>query len=167
MIKIVYAFFVGILLAIFVAVGIDTFYAAPKAPEYPNELTLSSAEKTGQTQTEAELEKQRQFDKDMKAYDEKMKPYNRNVSIVVLIFAIIFLSVGLIFDKKLGVIADGILLGGIFSLLYSLGRSFAAQDSKYSFIVVSIGLVIAFALGYLRLIKPHQEAEALQKSKKA
>ena len=63
------------------------------------------------------------------------------------------LAISLAFEKKIKVIADGIMLGGLFSVLYSLGRSFASEDSKYTFVVVTIGLIVAIYLGYHRFIR--------------
>lgn len=48
------------------------------------------------------------------------------------------------------VINGGIMLGGLFTLFYGLMRGFASQDSKYSFVAVSVGLVIVLFLGYRR-----------------
>ncbi len=38
MLKFVYSFFLGLLLVIFVGMGVATFYESPKAPEYPRVL---------------------------------------------------------------------------------------------------------------------------------
>ena len=92
----------------------------------------------------------------MDEYNRKMKPYNRNVSAVTLSAAVILLTVSLAFEKKIKIIADGIMLGGVFTLLYSLGRSFASEDTKYTFVVVSVGLIVAIYLGYHRFIKAQE-----------
>jgi enoyl-CoA hydratase/carnithine racemase len=59
----------------------------------------------------------------------------------------------LVFEKKIKILAEGIMLGGLFTLIYSIGRSFASEDAKYSFLVVSIGLVIVIYLGYHRFVR--------------
>ncbi len=82
-----------------------------------------------------------------------MEPYNRNVSIITLSTAMVLLAASLAFEKKIKIIADGVLLGGVFTLLYSLGRSFASGDTKYTFADVSIGLAVAIYLGYHRFVK--------------
>jgi hypothetical protein len=56
--------------------------------------------------------------------------------------------------KKVEVISDGVMLGGLFTLLYSLGRGFASQDSKYSFISITVGLMVVLYLGYHRFVRP-------------
>lgn len=58
--------------------------------------------------------------------------------------------------KNLIYIADGVLLGGVLTLLYSIVRGFGSQDTMFRFVVVSIGLVIALLLGYIKFIKPNK-----------
>jgi hypothetical protein len=94
-----------------------------------------------------------------------MKPYNRNVSIMTLVAATILVAISLLFEQRIKILSDGFMLGGIFTLLYSIGRSFAAQDSKLTFLTVSIGLAVAIALGYFRFIRP-QTVPASKKKRK-
>lgn len=146
----IYTFFLGILLAIFVGVGINTFYVPPPAPKYPIELNTYGKEPTPE-----QVVKQRAFDKQNEKYQETLKPYNRNVSILTLAAAIILLVTSMVYQKRIKIIADGIMLGGLFTLLYSIGRGFASENSKYVFIVVTIGLAIVIYLGYHRFVKEH------------
>ena len=150
MIKLVYTFFVGLLLAIFVGVGISTFYESPKVPQWPTELNTLGREPTSE-----QVKLQRDFDKKTEQHNKVMKPYNRNVSIMTLVAAVAFLVISLAYEKKIKIIADGIMLGGLFTLLYSIGRGFASEDSKYSFLTVTVGLIVVFYLGYHRFIKTH------------
>ena len=50
MLKIVYAFFLGILLAISVGMGVAAFYPQPEGPTYPSELNFVNKEPTQQQQ---------------------------------------------------------------------------------------------------------------------
>ena len=149
MLKVIYAFFMGILVAIFIGVGIAAFYKSPTPPNGPDYSLIGQSGPTEKQQAE-----QKAFDNAMTDFTKtKMNPYNRNVSIMALAAAVILVAIGLLFEHRINVLADGALLGGIFTLLYSLGRGFAAEDSKYSFVVISIGLAIVLALGYLRFIR--------------
>lgn len=151
MLKLIYALFLGLLLATFVGVGVATFYHAPKYPDYPPELEQTTP---GQPSTsDQKLIDQKNRD-DQKKYQADSTRYNRNASTIVLAFAIIFLALGLLLAHRIDIIADGLVLGGIFSLLYSIGRGFASDDVTYQFIVVSVAVVIALVLGYLKFIKP-------------
>lgn len=150
MIRYIYTFFVGLFLAIFVGMGIAVFYAAPKSPESPNfygkELTLQ------------EQEQQKAFDVKQKAWDKEMQHYNRNASVIILSCAVVVLATSLLLAEKLGVIADGLLLGGIFTLLYGVGRGMAADSNKYRFLVATVGLVVTLVLGYVKFTR-HQLVE--------
>ena len=156
--RIVYTFFLGILLAIFVGVGIDTFYESPPAPSYPVELNTYGKEMTDQ-----QLALQQEWDKKSQAHEEKMKPYNRNVSVITMAAAVTLLTISIVFEKRMKVIADGVMLGGLFTLLYSIGRGLASEDSKYVFAVVTIGLILVLYLGYHRFVRPHQPATVAKK----
>ena len=139
--KIIYTFFLGLLLALFVGLGISTFYIAPTAPEY----TYSTSSDKPQTDPAY-----RTYNEQSKRYEEDKITYNRNVSMIALASAVMLLIISFGLEKRNKIIANGVLLGGLFTLLYSIGRGFASQDSKYTFIVVSIGLAIVLYLGYRR-----------------
>ena len=113
--------------------------------------------------TEKQLTVQQEFDRADEAYLEKMKPYNRNVSVITMAAAVTLLTVSMVFEKRMKIIADGVMLGGLFTLFYSIGRGFASENSKYVFAVVTIGLILVLYLGYHRFVKPHQPATAAKK----
>jgi len=157
--QIVYTFFLGLLLAIFVGVGISTFYPSPKMPDYPIELQTYDKEPTP-----AQTQKQRDYERQSEQHFKETKTYSRNVSIIALVAAVVFLVISLVYEKKIRIIADGVLLGGLFTLLYSIGRGFASEDTKYTFVTVTVGLVVALYLGYHRFIRTQASAKKRNKS---
>jgi len=92
-------------------------------------------------------------------YNKQLKDYNRNVAMITLGAAVLLLAVGLLLESRAGIFADGLLLGGTFTLLYSIGRSFAGDDPKYSFTVVSAGLLVTMIVGYLKFVNPPKSAK--------
>lgn len=144
----VYSFFVGVLLVLFVGVGISAFYTAPKAPTYPTELNT-----LGKEPTSAQIAQEREFEAKMRQHDEIMKPYNRNVSVMTLAAAVIFLVISLVYEKRIKILADGVLLGGLFTLIYSIGRGFASENNKYVFAIVTVSLAIVLFQGYHRFVR--------------
>jgi hypothetical protein len=160
--KLVYTFFLGVLLAIFIGVGINTFYPGPKEPQFPVELNSYGKEIN---LTSDQIAIQKDWDQKIEQHNNEMKPYNRNVSIITLVAAVIFLAISVLYEKKIQVIADGIMLGGLFTLLYSLGRGFASEDSKYVFAVVSVSLATALFLGYHRFVRGHEGTGKSSKAK--
>lgn len=149
MLKIMYSFFLGIILAVFVGVGISTFYNAPEYPEYPASLERLDTPEL----TEEQKSIQTEFDTEVEAAEVELDSYNRNVSILATIVAVLFMAIGLVYAHKIDVIADGILLGGIFTLLYGLGRGLASGDEIFRFLVVTVGVAAAIGIGYWRFVK--------------
>jgi len=93
----------------------------------------------------------------IKQYENSFQLYSRNVSIIASIFSIVILVVSLTFLKNLRLLSDGLLLGGLFTQVYSVIRGFMSEDNKYRFIVVTIGLIISLVIGYIKFIKKEKE----------
>ena len=147
--KVIYSFFLGIMLSLFVGLGIGTFYAEPVAPAAPE---FGYVGKEGLSQEQQA--QQTAFEKSRQYYDKhQLNPYNRNVSIIALAAAVVFVAIGLLIGRGYDVLSNGALLGGVFTLIYSLGRAIAANNSAYGFVAVSIGLAVVLFLGYLRFIR--------------
>lgn len=162
LLKYIYTVFLGLLIATFVGLGIDTFYPGPQYPDYPVELQRSQpvVKDTGEVIEEPEtIQKQQEYDAQMKAFEETRQVYERNVSVIAISLAVLILAISLIFAKQLDLLADGVLLGGIFSLAYGIIRGFGAQDPRFRFIVVTVGLIVASALGYLRFVHPEKKQQ--------
>ena len=166
--KFFYTIFIGILLALFVGVGTAAFYKAPKYPEQPAALKIPYSSPYDSparaTESSALLAEQEKFDRQYKAFEEKNQLYHRNVSIIGLTAAVIMLVISLTVFRSLSVIADGLLLGGVFTLIYSMFRGFETKDEIFRFIVISIGLAISLIIGYIKFIKS-QEKKTTNKRK--
>lgn len=152
--KIIYAVFIGVLFAILVGVGIQAFYPSPKEPEYPSALKIPREGGLSESVFLEMKQEQEDYDHKFKIFQDEQKIYNRNVSIITVIFAVLTLSVSLTLFKKILIIADGVLLGGVLTLLYSIGRGFNSGDDKFRFGVVLVGFIVAVVLGYIKFIKP-------------
>lgn len=155
-IKFIYTIFLALLVALFVGLGISAFYPGPKEPLYPIQL---DAEKPGCEET-AELKSVREeYNRAQRDFTENFKSYSRNVSIISIAAAILILIASLTLLSKIKMIADGILLGGVFTTIYSIIRGLMSEDTKFRFLIVTIGLLIALVLGYIKFIKPKEESE--------
>jgi hypothetical protein len=154
--KLIYTLFLGFLVALFVGLGIDAFYPGPKAPDYPVILDAAKpgCEESMETKTVRE-----KFSRETEGYNQKSKPYSRNVSIISLAFAIIILIASLTLLFKIKMIADGVLLGGVFTTVYSIIQGLISQDSRFRFLIVTIGLIIALVLGYVKFIRPKENSD--------
>lgn len=130
--RLAYTVFIGILLTLFIGVGIAAFYPQPEPPEYPLSYGKVYPEMNQGTPS-AEFEKeQRLYEEKSREYQEINEKYNKNVSMLALGFAILYLIVGLVLARKLAIISDGLLLGGVLTLIYSIIRGFGANDDIFS-----------------------------------
>ena len=153
--KLIYTFLIGIFLAVFVGVGIAAFYPGPKFPEQPVILKYCSPEMIKDATQYAEFKTQAEkFDQTEKDFQVKSQIYNRNVSTIALAASILIVIASLTLFRTILLIADGLLLGGVLTLIYSVMRGFGAEDNIFRFVVVSVGLFISLFLGYIKFIKP-------------
>lgn len=157
MLKIVYTFFLGLILAIFVGFGILSFYPGPQGPEYPIVLDKQICSDTNVKISEEQTATRVQYEQDMKNFEKSRSAYAQNVFIIALIAAVIILMISLTFARHVEVLSDGMLLGGIFTLCYAIGQSFTMIDNKARFVMVTAGLVITLVAGYLKFIKFHNK----------
>lgn len=147
-----YTIFLGLLLATFIGVGISAFYMSPKMPDQAILTQKMVPEPTASNEAvlvEQNREQQRIWD----AYSKEQRVYDRNVSAIALAFSIGYLVIGLLFAGRMLILSDGLLLGSVFTLIYSIARGFNSQDETFRFIIVSVGLIIALVLGYMKFIK--------------
>lgn len=154
MIKLVYTVFLAIMVALFVGLGVQTFYPAPKMPEWPTELQFAKGDPSTYTADQQAI--QRKFDQEQKDYRDQNKKYSLNASIIIVIASIVLLSLSLTLLHPLILISDGVLMGGVFTLLYGIIRGFMSENDKYQFVVITLGLIIAITLGYIRFTKPEK-----------
>lgn len=162
LIKSLYIIAIGLLVVAFIGFGVDTFYTSPKMPEYPTE----SSYKTQEQLTKREIQSQKEFDKKQKAYEKKMSSYNQNLSVILIAFAVVILAASIVGLSKLDIIGDGVTLGGVFTLLYGIGRAFGSEEPKFRFIVVTAALVIILSLTYWRFLKGQFPLASLQQTPK-
>lgn len=156
--KFIYTIFIGVLFAAFVGFGIAAFYESPNMPEYPSSLKVPLPESCNENIFQELREKQESYDSLFKKYQVKQELYNRNVSIIAVAASILTVIISLTLFKKILLIADGLLVGGILTLLYGIIRGFDTGDNKFRFIVVSCGLIISLILGHMKFIKPFKSS---------
>lgn len=152
MLKIIYVIFLGVILALFIGLGIEAFYPSPKSPDYPIALQNIKGE-----YNDEQRKIEQNFENEMKAAQKEQAKHAKNVSIVAIIASIVFMTLSLTILTKTAIISDGFLLGGLFTLLYSIITGMMSEDNKYRFLLITVGLAVALVLGYLKFIKPKEE----------
>lgn len=152
MLKVLYTIFLAIMLAFFIGLGIEAFYATPKNPEYPNSLQYNSKSLTEMTPEMQKL--QQDYDQSMKDWQKDNGVHSRNTSMIAVVFSVLILVLSLTLLNKINILSDGFLLGGLLTLLYAIIRGFGSDDNKFRFLLVTVGLLVALVLGYIKFIKP-------------
>lgn len=151
----VYIIFLALLVALFWGMGISAFYPAPKAPD---SNAIETEFKAETPENSAELtESRRRYEAEQKEYQEKQQTHNRNVSILALSFAVLTLVGSLLVAGRVIILPDGLLLGSLFTLAYSIIRGFASEDAKFRFVIVAIGLAVTVFVGYWKFIKESKD----------
>jgi len=150
-VKYLYALVIGLLLVAFVGFGLATFYPSPEYPEYPT--ALESRTKPSVDLTSEELVLEQDYQQKSKDYQTEMSTYNLYASIVLIAISIIILTVSMLWLSKIEVISEGLTLGGLFTLIYGLGRGVAVDNNIYRFVAVAAGLVVILLLTYVKFIR--------------
>jgi len=167
--QIIFSFFLGIMVVAFVGVGVNTFYPSPDGPDSELQKLYSEREQIDQSRgktgelTPAEQAAYTKLSEQITAEEKVMQArrdvWARNTSIMLIAFATLIMGISLIRADQLRVISSGLLLGGLFAMVYGAGWSFAGSDSKARFAVVTVALVVTLALGYAKFVRSHEAAE--------
>jgi uncharacterized membrane protein len=73
--------------------------------------------------------------------------------IILLVCATVILAVSLFLPETQGVLSNGLLLGGVFTMVYAVGWTVTAGQDVLRFVVVTIALVVTIAIGYLKFVR--------------
>ena len=162
----IFSFFLGLMVLAVVGVGVNTFYQSPAETFRQEQQNISRQMEqlniknpTGITDAatkaqQARLQAQQNALQDK--IDAQMKPWARNTSITLVLFATLVMGVSLIRSEQLRVISNGLLLGGLFTMLYGAGWVIFSGNSTARFVVVLFALVVALGLGYLKFVRNRQ-----------
>ena len=158
----IFSFFLGLMLTVFIGVGVYTFHPPPEnfdrriedlsrreeaIRNSPSQEELSAAERD-------ELQDiNRQRTELMDAAEEARIPWGRSTSIILIVFATLTMAVSLVRADQLPVISNGLLLGGVFTMIYGVGWIAVTDTSVSRFIVITVALVITLGLGYVRFVR--------------
>ena len=77
----------------------------------------------------------------------------QNSVLFASLFASAFTSVSILLEKRLLVISDGLMTGGLFSLGISIIASLFFNSREFSFWIISIGMATTLYTGYIKFVK--------------
>jgi hypothetical protein len=147
--KIIFTLFIGVMVALFVGLGIEAFYPSPVYPDIMWEENMTDEQTAAIQAAEA-------------AYQEAVRVRNQIVSIVVTAIAVIIMVASMFLEKRNLTLTNGLLLGGLFSLIYGSTVGFSAGSAMVTFITVGIGLAAVIVVG-VRRFSPTREAREAAK----
>jgi hypothetical protein len=160
--QIIFSFFLGLMVTAFVGVGVYTFH--PPDEEYQRriqELTREEeAVRLRNPSPELPVEERDRIQALMDerneladAAREDREAWGRSTSVVLIALATLTMAVSLVRADQLPVISNGLLLGGVFTMVYGVGWIIATDTSVSRFVVMTVALAITLALGYVRFVR--------------
>jgi len=159
----IFSFFLGLMVVALIGVGVNTFYQSPSEKYQKEQQTLNRQMEAlniknpnGNTDAATKAENaalQAKMNALQDKIDTEMKPWARNTSIILVLFATLVMTVSLIRSEQLRVLSNGLLLGGLFSMLYGAGWAIFSGNSVARFAVILFALVVALGLGYLKFVR--------------
>jgi hypothetical protein len=164
----IFSFFLGLMVLAFVGVGVNTFYPSP-ADRYQKQLQplfdqQSLLNAGGKTLTPADQQQaasiQKQINEIQALQQAEQEVWARNTSIVLVLFATLVMGVSLIRAEQLRALSNGLLLGGLFTMVYGSGWTIFSGTSTARFFVVLFALAVTIALGYLKFVRLRAGAPA-------
>ncbi len=165
----IFSFFLALMVTAFVGVGVHTFYGPPQQfdreirdlnrrqqairdARAPEPLTPDDREQMRQVTAER--------DQLMDATEVVRNRWGRWTSIILIAFATLAMVVSLVRAEQLPVVSNGLLLGGVFTMLYGVGWVVATDRSVMRFVVMTVALVVTLGLGYVRFVRQRAVAAA-------
>jgi hypothetical protein len=150
------------MLTVFVGVGVYTFHPPPTQFDSQIRDLAHSEQEVRNSRPSNELttadrdqiqEINRQRSELIDAAAEVRKPWGLSTSVILIVFSTLALAVSLVRADQLPVISNGLLLGGVFTMLYGVGWIATTGTSITRFLVMTVALVITLGLGYVRFVR--------------
>ena len=161
--QIIFAIFLGLMVTAFVGVGVNTVYPSPQESfdrqirdlHRQEQAAMNSKAPADLTPAErAKIQEIRdQVSRTQDAMQAAMAPWGRTASIILIVFATLAMAISLIRSDQLPVLSNGLLLGGVFTMVYGVGMIIATTTSVARFTVMTVALVITLVLGYVRFVR--------------
>ncbi len=159
----IFSFFLGLMVTAFVGVGVYTFHPSPQTELnrqirdlIRQEQAIRNARPPNDSTTAVRDQIQELSDERNELTDAGQvtrEEWGRSTSIILITFATLAMAISLVRADRLPVISNGLLLGGVFTMLYGVGWIVATDTSVTRFVVMTVALLITLALGYVRFVR--------------
>jgi hypothetical protein len=156
----IFSFFLGLMVVAFIIIGVNTFYPSPSdqvqmkvQPLQEQINTLYSKNATPTPADQAQIDSlQKQINALQSGTYLTEQSWQLNTSIILILLATLATGISLVRSDQLRVVSNGLLLGGLFTMLAGMGWSLASGTSYLRFFVVLFALVVAIGLGYAKFV---------------
>jgi len=165
----IFSVFLGLMVLAFIGVGVNTFYPSPaqqnmlkqQAVQRQLDAAQNKAAPGSFTATQqAEVTRlQSQLDDLNNQQVQLEKDWAKITSIILVIFATIVMAISLIRSEELRVLSNGLLLGGLFTMLYGTGWVIFSGSSTARFAVITFALIVSIALGYVKFVRERAQGD--------
>jgi len=81
-------------------------------------------------------------------------------SVILLVCATLIMVVSLLLPEVQAVLSNGVLMGGVFTMIYAVGMAVFSNQNVTRFIVAAIALAVTVAVGYFKFVRRRQVAAA-------
>jgi hypothetical protein len=167
----IFAVFLGLMITAVVGVGVYTFHPNPGDGTqeqiqalYDERSAIDGCSsptpdqcRTWEQLTPAEQARTKAIDAQVtslqRASEEETSQWRMSTSVILIVIATLLLAVALALGDSGAVLSNGILLGGLFTMLYGVGWGLASGNSVTRFLVLVAALVVSLGLGYLKFVR--------------
>jgi hypothetical protein len=127
----IFSFFLGLMVTAFVGVGVYTFHPSPQADLFRQVQNLDRQEQAVRNSrppdalAPADRNRIQELNAERNALNDTVRvereAWGRSTSVILLVFATLAMAASLVGADRLPVISNGLLLGGVFTMLYGVG----------------------------------------------
>jgi hypothetical protein len=159
----IFGFFLGLMVTSFIGVGVYTFFPSPQGPFRDQQVRLNRQEqairnsKPANALTPEDRARIQQLQDDLAKVEDASRAaseaWGRRTSIILIVLATVAMAASLIRGLQLPVISSGLLLGGVFAMVYGVGWIIVSDQSRTRFFVMTAALAITLGLGYARFVR--------------
>ncbi len=172
----IFAVFLGLMITAVVGVGVYTFHPNPSDAQqdqiqalYDERSAIDGCNaptpekcRTWNQLTAAEQARTREIDEQVttlqRAAEDRSNQWRISTSVILIVIATMLMAVALALGDSVAVLSNGILLGGLFTMLYGVGWGLASGNSITRFLVLVAALAVSLVLGYVKFARSRRPA---------
>ena len=164
---IIFSFFLGLMVTAFFGLGVHTLFPYPtEYDEAYNAIVQEQQQILGAKRAEELTDEERARRDELTNELQQLRAARRaaeerryrNTSILLVTLATLTMAISLVRSHALPVISNGLLLGGLFTMVYGIGWVLVSSTTLERFLVVTLALVVTLSLGYVRFVRQRTPA---------